>query len=99
MTARRILSDLSTDAQKREHDRKQSRLDYQQNMLIKCCNWTFRIFIFALVLSIIAFVAYVFKCPYISDKAIDLLINGWTYIITLLVGNILPKFGFKTPEQ
>lgn len=83
----------------KDHQRKQASCDFYHKIKIVSGWCLFFVVIVCIILSIIAFGAYVFKCPYVSDKAIDLLMQGWIYIVTLIVGNILPRFGFKEPKD
>lgn len=99
MTTRTPIHKLGREEQQREHYRKQKRLDYIENMIIKSCNVLFYLVIIVAFLSVISVFAWVFKCPYVSDKGIDLIINGWQYVIVFLIGILSKKLGIYIPKR
>lgn len=99
MTQREIISDLSTDAQQREHIRKQEKLDYNHKLFMRCCNWLLMLFIVVMILSIIVLGAYIFKCPYVSEKGFDLLVETWKYIGSYIFGALSVKYGLKNSNE
>ena len=99
MSGRRRVQDLSRDAEEKEHLRQQNHKDYCQKLKLRIYNWACWISIVAVILCLLMFVAYFFKCPHISKDAMDILINGWTHIFSFIIGGISMKYGFKPPES
>lgn len=99
MTARRLLSDLSTDAQKREHDRKQEKLDYHHRIYIRCCNCLLILLVIIIFFSFAIFILYILKCPYISEQGVNLLIEAWKYIGSYIFGGLSVKYGLKNSKD
>lgn len=99
MTFKRTINDLNTDAHKRQHAREQEKLDFQHRMFMKVCVFLFWFLLFTIFASVIMVIAYAFQCPYISEKAIDLLIESWKFIGSYIFGGLSVKYGFKNSKD
>lgn len=103
MSGRRRVQDLSRDAEEKEHLRQQNHKDHCYKLKLRVYSFTVWILIitatFIILGSILLFLSYAFKCPLVSKEAINLVIQAWTYIFTLITGGIITKFGLKPPDN
>jgi uncharacterized protein YacL len=96
---RQKITDLGREAQNNEHERQQKIKNCQSDLIIKAMKYGFCLIFFVIFISVLIVIAYIFKCPRISENGFDLFMKSWSYIITLIIGAFGAKIGIKKPEE